>query len=71
MLGMQGCGVTFGRALRDGLLGKARALFHGLGRSGEYPSRKAFRAEDTPPELIEALGRADYQHLADIEGELK
>jgi hypothetical protein len=31
--------TVFGRALRDGLLGKARALFHGLGPKGEYPSR--------------------------------
>jgi hypothetical protein len=32
--------MVFGRALRDGLLGKARALFHGLGPKGEYPSRE-------------------------------
>jgi hypothetical protein len=32
--------MVFGRALRDGLLGKARAQFHGLGPKGEYPSRE-------------------------------
>jgi hypothetical protein len=32
--------MPFGRVLRTGLLGKARALFHGLGPKGEHPSRK-------------------------------
>jgi hypothetical protein len=35
----------FGRALRAGLLGKARALFHGLGPKGEHPSRIEFRPD--------------------------
>jgi excinuclease UvrABC ATPase subunit len=33
--------TLFGRVSKlTGLLGKARALFHGLGPKGEYPSRK-------------------------------
>jgi hypothetical protein len=35
--------IVFGRALRDGLLGKARTLFHGFGPQGEHPSRCLFR----------------------------
>jgi hypothetical protein len=31
---------VLGRVLRTGLLGKARALFHGLGPKGEHPSRE-------------------------------
>jgi hypothetical protein len=31
---------VFGRVLRTGLLGKARALLRGLGQKGEHPSRK-------------------------------
>jgi hypothetical protein len=34
-----------GRVLRTGLLGKARALFHGLSPKGEHPSR-IWTAED-------------------------
>jgi hypothetical protein len=29
----------------------------------ERDSRRAFRAEDTPPEWVKALGAADYSHL--------
>ena len=31
--------MTWARHFVTGLLGKARALFHGLGPKGEYPSR--------------------------------
>jgi hypothetical protein len=33
--------MIWARRFADGLLGKARALFHGLGPKGEYPSRMA------------------------------
>jgi hypothetical protein len=31
--------MIWARRFADGLLGKARALLHGLGPKGEYPSR--------------------------------
>jgi hypothetical protein len=37
--------VSWARRFAIGLLGKARALFHGLGPKGEYPSRLAFRPD--------------------------
>jgi hypothetical protein len=39
-------GISWARRVATGLLGKARALFHGLGPKGEHPSRVMTRAAD-------------------------
>jgi hypothetical protein len=41
----------FGRVLRTGLLGKARARLRGLGPLGEYPSRKWSPIETAPSDV--------------------